>query len=52
MLVYFVAFLVWGIGAGLIYRRQRRLPSLIVTHFVVNASFGVLPLVLVLASAG
>ncbi|MQA16475.1 MAG: CPBP family intramembrane metalloprotease [Pseudonocardiaceae bacterium] len=49
MLVYFVAFLVWGTGAGLIYRWQRRLPSLIVTHFVVNASFGVLPLVLVLA---
>ncbi|MPZ65658.1 MAG: CPBP family intramembrane metalloprotease [Pseudonocardiaceae bacterium] len=48
-LVYFVAFLVWGTGAGLIYRWQRRLPSLIVTHFVVNASFGVLPLVLVLA---
>ncbi len=49
MLVYFVAFLVWGVGAGLIYRWQRRLPSLIVTHFVVNASFGVLPLVLVLS---
>ncbi len=49
MLVYFVAFLVWGTGAGLIYRRQRRLPSLIVTHFAVNASFGALPLVLALA---
>lgn len=47
--VYFVAFLVWGTGAGLIYRWQRRLPSLIVTHFVVNASFGLLPLVLALA---
>ncbi len=47
--VYFVAFLVWGTGAGLIYRWQRRLPSLIFTHFVVNASFGVLPLVLVLS---
>lgn len=47
-LVYFVAFLVWGSGAGLIYRWQRRLPSLIVTHFVVNASFGVLPIVLAL----
>jgi uncharacterized protein len=47
-LVYFVAFLVWGCGAGVIYRWQRRLPSLIVTHFVVNASFGVLPIVLAL----
>lgn len=49
MLVYFAAFLVWGVGAGLIYRRQRRLPSLIVTHFVVNVSFGVLPSVLAFA---
>lgn len=46
--MYFVAFLAWGSGAGLIYRWQRRLPSLIVTHFVVNASFGVLPIVLAL----
>lgn len=49
-LVYFAAFLVWGAGAGLIYRWQRRLPSLIVTHFVINASFGALPIVLALVS--
>lgn len=48
-LVYAAAFLVWGVGAGIVYHRQQRLPSLIVTHFVVNASFGVLPIVFALA---
>ena len=36
MLVYGLAFFVWGIGSGLIYLRQRRLMPLIVSHFVVN----------------
>lgn len=49
--VYFAAFLVWGTIAGLIYRRVRRLPSLVVAHFVVNASFGALPIVFALMAA-
>jgi membrane protease YdiL (CAAX protease family) len=48
--VYVVAFFVWGLGAGLVYRWQRRLTPLIVTHFAINASFGVLPLVVALVT--
>ncbi|GAA3738908.1 hypothetical protein GCM10022239_13060 [Leifsonia bigeumensis] len=36
MLVYGVAFFVWGIGSALIYRRQGRLMPLIVAHLLVN----------------
>ncbi len=36
MVVYGVAFFVWGLGAGIIYLRQRRLVPLIVAHFLVN----------------
>lgn len=36
MLVYGVAFFVWGLGSGIIYLRQRRLVPLIVAHFIVN----------------
>jgi uncharacterized protein len=34
--IYLVAFLVWGIGSGLIVRRQGRLMPIIVAHFLVN----------------
>lgn len=47
--VFVVAFLVWGVGAGIVYHRQRRLTSLIVVHVVVNASFAVVPLFAALA---
>jgi membrane protease YdiL (CAAX protease family) len=47
--VYAAAFLVWGIGAGIVYARMRRLTSLIVVHFVINASTAVVPLVFLLA---
>lgn len=36
MVVYGVAFFVWGLGSALIYRRQGRLMPLIVAHFLVN----------------
>ncbi len=48
--VYAVSYFVWGCGAGIVYHRQRRLPSLIVAHFVINLSFGILPLVFLFAS--
>ncbi|CAN5919782.1 hypothetical protein BH23ACT10_BH23ACT10_35830 [soil metagenome] len=47
--VFVVAFLVWGVGAGIVYHRQRRLTSLIVVHVVVNVSFAVIPLFAALA---
>lgn len=36
MLVYVVAFTVWGVGSGLIVRYQRRLVPITIAHFVVN----------------
>ncbi|HRQ01203.1 MAG TPA: type II CAAX endopeptidase family protein [Terrimesophilobacter sp.] len=36
MLVYFVAFLAWGLGSALIFRWQGRLMPLIVAHLIVN----------------
>jgi membrane protease YdiL (CAAX protease family) len=36
MLVYAVAFFVWGIGSAIIYRRQGRLLPLIIAHVIVN----------------
>ncbi|HZJ10384.1 MAG TPA: CPBP family intramembrane glutamic endopeptidase [Trueperaceae bacterium] len=45
MLVYAIAFVGWGLGAGLIYRRQGRLMPLIFAHFLTNAMFSVFPLV-------
>lgn len=36
MVVFAVAFFVWGLGSALIYRVQRRLMPLIIAHFIVN----------------
>lgn len=36
MVVFAVAFFVWGVGSALIYRLQRRLMPLIIAHFIVN----------------
>jgi len=47
-LAYSLGFFLWGIGAGLIARRQRRLAQLIVAHFISNLFFGAIPLVFVL----
>ncbi len=46
MLVYAVAFLVWGVGAGVIYQLQRRLMPLIVAHVIVNLATSVPALIL------
>lgn len=45
MLVYAFAFVGWGLGAGIIYRRQGRLMPLILAHLFTNAMFSVVPLV-------
>lgn len=36
MLVFAVAFFVWGLGSGIIFLKQGRLMPLIVCHFIVN----------------
>jgi membrane protease YdiL (CAAX protease family) len=46
MLVYAVAFFVWGIGSALIYRRQGKLMPLIIAHGIVNLSFSAPALIL------
>lgn len=48
IIVFAAGYFVWGCGAGIVYRFQRRLPSLIVAHFVINLSAGAVPLVLLL----
>ncbi|MCJ7841473.1 CPBP family intramembrane metalloprotease [Lederbergia sp. NSJ-179] len=44
-IVYAVAFLVWGIGSGFIYHKQKRLFPLIVCHFIVNIAFSAMPII-------
>jgi uncharacterized protein len=46
-LAYTVGFFLWGLGAGYIALRQRRLVALIVAHFISNLSFGIIPLILI-----
>lgn len=46
MLVYGVAYLFWGAGAGLIYLRQRRLMPLIFAHLYTNGIFSLAPLLI------
>ena len=46
-LAYAAGFFLWGLGAGLLYQRQRRLTPLIVAHFISNLSFGVIPLLMI-----
>lgn len=48
-LAYVAGFFVWGLGAGLVVHRQKRLAPIIIAHFLSNLSFGFLPLVFVLA---
>lgn len=48
MAVYGFAFLAWGLGAGIIYRRQGRLMPLIVAHFMTNAMTSIAPLIFLL----
>ncbi len=42
-LVYFIAFLNWGIISGFIYYKQQRIFPLIIGHFIINLLFGLLP---------
>lgn len=49
-LAYALGFFFWGLGAGFIARRQGRLLPLIVAHFISNLSFGIIPLLMLLAS--
>ena len=51
MPAYAVGFLLWGVGAGVIAHRQRRLAPIIVAHFISNLSFGIVPLVFMLGGA-
>lgn len=46
MLVYAVAFFVWGLGAAIIYARQRRLMPLVVAHLCTNFFFSLAPLII------
>jgi membrane protease YdiL (CAAX protease family) len=46
-LAYIVGFFLWGLGAGFIYYRQGRLVPLIITHFISNLSFGVIPVLMI-----
>src|SRR5690606_13747823 len=49
MLVYACAFVAWGLGAGIIYRRQGRLMPIIVAHFLTSLMTSAVPLVFLLA---
>lgn len=46
-LAYAAGFFLWGLGAGFIFHRQRRLVPLIVAHFISNLSFGIVPLLMI-----
>lgn len=51
MPAFVVGFFLWGLGAGIIAHRQRRLAPVIVAHFISNLSFGIVPLVFMLGGA-
>ncbi|WP_435746292.1 lysostaphin resistance A-like protein [Microbacterium sp. PMB16] len=48
VVAFVCAFFVWGVGSGLIYRRQRRLMPLVFAHGLVNLFF-TLPVLILLA---
>lgn len=43
-IAYAAGFFLWGIGAGVIFQKQRRLFPVIVAHFISNLSFGLAPI--------
>lgn len=47
-IVYAVAFFLWGIVSGFIFYKQKRLMPLIICHFIVNLSFSVLLIILMI----
>jgi uncharacterized protein len=44
---FIIAFFLWGLGASIIYSRQRRLTSLILAHYLSNVMVTLAILVLV-----
>jgi len=41
--VYGFAFFAWGVTAGIIVHKQRRLAPMVIAHWIVNLVFGVGP---------
>ncbi len=50
MAPFAAAFFAWGLGAGLIYHRQRRLMPLVVAHFLTNLVAAVVPVAVLILS--
>jgi membrane protease YdiL (CAAX protease family) len=50
-LAFAVGFFLWGIGAGVIAYRQKKLAPLIIAHFISNLPFGLVPLFFMLRGA-
>lgn len=46
MVVFGCAFFAWGLGAGLIYKKQGRLMPVIVAHFITNLMFAIAPVII------
>ncbi len=44
MPAFVAGFFLWGIGAGALVHRQKRLMIVLVAHFITNAAFGLVPL--------
>ena len=42
MVVYGFMFFAWGIAAGIIVYKQKRLAPMVIAHWIVNVAFGVL----------
>lgn len=47
--IYPVGFLLWGLGAGIVAHRRRRLMPLVVAHAVSNLSFAVIPVIVLVS---
>lgn len=39
--IYLVAFFIWGLGAGIIVLKQRRLMPMVLSHFIINFAFSI-----------
>jgi membrane protease YdiL (CAAX protease family) len=48
---YAVSFLLWGVGAGIIAHRQKRLMPITIAHFISNLPFGLIPLFFIVSGA-
>ena len=44
MVVYGFMFFAWGITAGIIVYKQKRLAPMVIAHWIVNVAFGVGPM--------